>query len=122
VAYHGADHVDAEQDVVAALDAAACKARWLRAEGCVSVYIDTWHARPAAMRRKKDRGDTWKPYKGKPDADNIAKLVMDAATKAGIWRDDTQVSDLLVRRRWLAVDEEGHEVGLPRVCVAVEVM
>jgi len=36
---------------------------------------------------------------GKPDVDNIAKLQMDAL-KGLLWRDDTQVTDLSVRKRY----------------------
>lgn len=30
----------------------------------------------------------------RPDLDNLAKLALDAATKAGYWQDDAQVADL----------------------------
>jgi len=36
----------------------------------------------------------------KPDADNLAKAVMDAMTMIGVWRDDDQVTDLVVRKRY----------------------
>lgn len=35
---------------------------------------------------------------GKPDADNLAKAVMDALTQLNVWRDDSLVSDLRVRK------------------------
>lgn len=38
----------------------------------------------------------------KPDADNLAKAVMDAMTAIGVWRDDDQVTDLIVRKRFTA--------------------
>lgn len=44
--------------------------------------------------------DTW------PDADNLAKAVMDAATKARVWRDDGQVARLVVEKIVGAQDEE----------------
>ena len=34
----------------------------------------------------------------RPDLDNLAKLVLDAATKAGYWKDDAQVADLQLRK------------------------
>lgn len=34
----------------------------------------------------------------KPDVDNLAKLIMDAMTKAGYWQDDNQVCDLRVTK------------------------
>lgn len=37
----------------------------------------------------------------KPDADNLAKLVLDRITRLGkIWRDDSQVTECLVTKRW----------------------
>lgn len=35
----------------------------------------------------------------KPDSDNLAKLTMDAL-RSVCWRDDVQVVDLIVRKRW----------------------
>ncbi len=34
----------------------------------------------------------------KPDVDNLAKLILDAMTKAGYWLDDNQVCDLRVTK------------------------
>ena len=36
----------------------------------------------------------------KPDLDNIAKLILDAMTKAGYWVDDAQVSRLQLEKFW----------------------
>lgn len=36
----------------------------------------------------------------KPDADNAAKAVLDAMTQLGFWRDDSQVSQLVVRKEY----------------------
>lgn len=83
----------------------------------VELVVTCWWSRPARLRRKRDRGDGPLPYTGKPDADNVAKLVMDAMTKAGVWRDDTRVSDLVVRRRYLGLDADGNDVGVERVDV-----
>lgn len=41
----------------------------------------------------------------KPDVDNYAKGVLDAITKDGrFWSDDTEVSDLISRKRWTTGD------------------
>lgn len=50
---------------------------------------------------------------GVPDVDKAARLILDALTDAGMWRDDRLVSDLTIRRRWADVD---------RVVVRVEVI
>ena len=44
----------------------------------------------------------------KPDADNLAKAVLDAMSVIQVWKDDDQVSDLLVRKRWAG---EGSPAG-----------
>lgn len=41
----------------------------------------------------------------KPDADNLAKLVLDRITRGGrIWRDDSQVARLSVHKFWAITD------------------
>jgi Holliday junction resolvase RusA-like endonuclease len=41
----------------------------------------------------------------KPDADNLAKLVLDRITRSGrIWRDDSQVARLTVEKYWAITD------------------
>jgi Holliday junction resolvase RusA-like endonuclease len=47
------------------------------------------------------RPKTTKLFAPKPDVDNYAKGVLDAATKAGLWNDDTQVVELTVVKRWV---------------------
>jgi len=50
-------------------------------------------------------------HSGKPDADNLAKLVMDQITKSGrIWRDDSQVVSLRVDKLWASGNESGCSV------------
>lgn len=44
---------------------------------------------------------------GKPDADNAAGIPMDALVKAGVLRDDTQVVELRVRRRYVPLLPDG---------------
>lgn len=92
---------------------------WQPLEGIVAVELTAWFTRPGKLRRVKDRGSPPMPYRGKPDADNIGKLAMDALTRAGTYRDDTQVADLVVRRRYLALDLEGNDVGLERTEIRV---
>lgn len=52
-------------------------------------------------------------HSGKPDADNLAKLVMDQITKSGkIWRDDSQVVSLTVHKFWAVANEQGCSVSI----------
>jgi Holliday junction resolvase RusA-like endonuclease len=39
------------------------------------------------------------PSRGKPDIDNLAKMVLDACTRANVWTDDVKVADLRCLRR-----------------------
>ena len=97
--YMPAEHRDAEADLVTLLASAAREQGWAHVErpGIVALTIRLYVARPA-----REMGAAWPddPYLigGKPDADNVAKLAMDAGTKAGLWQDDTQVAALLVDR------------------------
>jgi Holliday junction resolvase RusA-like endonuclease len=50
-------------------------------------------------------------HSGKPDADNLAKLVMDQITKSGrIWKDDSQVVSLTAHKLWASGNESGCSV------------
>ena len=76
-------------------------------DGAVSVTIAAIMARPQAhFLRGKVRENAPELHPYKPDVDNIAKAVLDALTKARVWRDDAQVHWLLVRRRWAIADEK----------------
>jgi Holliday junction resolvase RusA-like endonuclease len=60
-----------------------------------------------------EEGRFGKPHTHKPDADNLAKLVMDALVDGGLWvGDDSRVADLTVRKRWCAAGEEGVSVSV----------
>ena len=70
--------------------------------GPVGIDITLVVARPQS-RPRGVRPETWatgRAYSigGKPDVDNGAGSVLDALTRAGAWRDDSQVVDLHVRR------------------------
>ena len=40
------------------------------------------------------------PMDVRPDADNLAKMMLDAVGAAGFWRDDAQVATLTIRKLW----------------------
>ena len=70
----------------------------------LSVEIDVVIRRPksAPKTRQLDR----QPHVKRPDLDNIVKCVLDAATSAGIWGDDSQVCELVARKWQAAMGEE----------------
>ena len=101
-------------------------AAWQKREpltGPVGVSILSVHKRPGRLCRKRDpRGRVLACCK--PDIDNIAKLAMDALSKAGIYNDDTQVVRLRAESWYQAIGD--HVRGAPtpvaeqpRVVVAV---
>lgn len=50
---------------------------------------------------------TWRlPHGVKPDADNIAKSVLDAVEKAGVILDDKQIALLTVGKHWAMISEQ----------------
>lgn len=65
-------------------------------EGALCAFVDVAAARPKSSKLSAPRGD----------ADNHAKGVLDAATKCGVWRDDTQIECLAVTKRWTEAGEE----------------
>lgn len=91
--------------------------------GAVGVSVLAIHKRPGRLCRQRDpRGRVFATTK--PDIDNIAKLVMDALSKAGIYGDDTQVVRLRAESWYQAIAD--HVRGAPtpaaeqpRVVVAV---
>jgi Holliday junction resolvase RusA-like endonuclease len=82
--------------------------------GCEIVAV---FARTAELLRKVKDGykhPPWRlPHAVKPDADNIAKSVLDAVEKAGIICDDKQVALLTVGKHYAMIHEE------PRVEVRI---
>lgn len=79
-------------------------------EGPVSVDVLAVVSRPQRLLRRRDPdGLIW--CTAKPDADNVAKSVLDALKRH--WRDDSQVVDVRCRKVY------AERVGLPRVEVRV---
>lgn len=121
VTFHADAHIAAEAAIAAEAIAARVGPDGMppALDEAVVVEITTHHARPKRLRRQMDRGTGSLPFTGKPDADNVAKLVLDALTKAGVWVDDTRVARLVVERLYLPFSQGGHEVGVPRTSVVV---
>jgi len=70
-------------------------------EGAVSVAISLYVTPPASWSQKKKRealaGDVY-PI-SKPDVDNVIKGIFDAMNEI-VWRDDKQVVDIVVKKRY----------------------
>ena len=50
---------------------------------------------------------------GKPDVDNLAKLILDQITRSGcVWRDDSQVVSLTVHKFYATGTEQGCSVSI----------
>ena len=73
-----------------------------------------------AMPRPKSHSGTkgLKPsapvaHVGKPDVDNLAKLILDQITRSEcVWRDDSQVVSLTVHKFWAVANEQGCSVSI----------
>jgi Holliday junction resolvase RusA-like endonuclease len=70
-------------------------------EGPVSVYVGIFFAIPASWSRKKREEARY--HTGRPDADNILKLVTDALNGVA-FADDSQVCDIRVTKRYVTGD------------------
>lgn len=70
-------------------------------EGAMSLCIRLYKTHPKSWSKKRVREAFW--VTGKPDCDNIAKLVADALNKI-VWHDDSQIADLTVKRRFAELE------------------
>lgn len=69
--------------------------------GPVAVSAKFILPRPKRLMRKKDpEGELL--HTSKPDSDNLLKAVMDVCSDIQLWRDDTQVVDVFVQKRYAA--------------------
>lgn len=71
--------------------------------GPLYLRLDFYMPRPNSHHRAGKAENEVKPtapkfHAGKPDADNLAKAIMDALTQISIWRDDATVVELRVRK------------------------
>lgn len=65
---------------------------------------------------KPSAPQTW--HAKKPDADNLAKAVLDALTHLRAWHDDDQVAELLVRKYYES-DRNGRQLNPPGVAIDI---
>lgn len=70
-------------------------------QGPLDVMLKFYFARPkshSSRKGLKPNAPEW--HTSKPDADNLAKAVLDCITQLGFWKDDSQVVALDVRKRY----------------------
>lgn len=73
-------------------------------EGPIKLEIEFYIRRPGTLLRKSSPvGNIY--HAKKPDADNLAKAVMDALNPLGFWNDDSQVQSLLATKFYTAKGE-----------------
>ena len=68
-------------------------------EGSIHLSIEVLMPIPTSWSKKKQDNSIGRMCTTKPDVDNIAKIVMDALNGIA-WRDDSQVTVLLVTKRY----------------------
>ena len=82
----------------------------LEIEQAISLELDFYLPRPKSHYLKSGRLCGKAPagwHQQKPDADNLAKSVMDAISELRAWGDDDQVVELTVRKFWEIVGGRG---------------
>lgn len=89
---------------LAALDASRANNIKFEREESVTVLIQVFFARPKTSRRLNPNV--------KPDADKLARSILDSISDAGVWADDCQVVDLRIIK--------GYTVDTPRVLVSIK--
>lgn len=73
-------------------------------EGPIEVSVDFYFPRPLAHYTSKGELRPMSPlwHITKPDRDNLEKCLLDTLTRIGAWRDDCQVCDGPIRKRYAA--------------------
>ena len=89
------------------LNAALLATPFERIAGPVNIALVFVMPRPKAhfgARGIKDSAPRW--HIGKPDIDNLCKLVFDVVTKSGkVWHDDSQIIAVLAEKKYAAPNE-----------------
>lgn len=68
---------------------------WQPLEGPVRVHLEFALPKPSSAPKTRR---TWPVKSRSGDIDKLTRAVFDALTDAGIWRDDSQVTDLFARK------------------------
>lgn len=73
-------------------------------EGPLEVIVTAYWLWPKSMSEKKRRTYGAQYFTGRPDVDNVAKLLGDALNSI-VWRDDSQIVNLSVRKRYALIPQ-----------------
>ena len=92
----------------------ATQTRWELTLGPVAVELRFAMPRPKSHFGAKGlKPSAPVAHVGKPDVDNLAKLILDQLTRSGnVWRDDSQVVSLTVHKFWAVANEQGCSVSI----------
>lgn len=112
--YHAPGPIDGWRRAIRVAAAAAWDGQAFR--GGVVAVLAFRFARPQRLLRKKDPAGPILRVSD-PDADNLAKPVLDALTETGVWADDGQVGGLVVLKHYVA---KGAEPGVSALIVEVD--
>ena len=113
--FYDSDVADGWKNAVTlAIIEAARKDKWLPTMHAVSVSLNFAMPRPKSHSGAKGlKPSAPVHHVGKPDVDNLAKLVLDRITRSErIWRDDSQVVSLTVHKFWAVANEQGCSVSI----------
>lgn len=77
--------------------------------GAVSVNIAVWQTPPKCWPRKRRMEKVW--VTGKPDVDNVQKLIFDALNGI-VWKDDAQIAHVLMSRLFSQDGSERLEIEI----------
>jgi Holliday junction resolvase RusA-like endonuclease len=114
--FYDSDVADAWKGAVmlAIMQAAKVGNGWHFTSEAVSVSITFAMPRPKSHSGAKGlKASAPVTHVGKPDVDNLAKLILDQITQSGnVWRDDSQVVSLTVHKFWAVANEQGCSVSI----------
>jgi Holliday junction resolvase RusA-like endonuclease len=100
--------------MLAIMQAAKVGNGWHFTSEAVSVSITFAMPRPKSHSGAKGlKASAPVAHVGKPDVDNLAKLILDQLTRSGnVWRDDSQVVSLMAHKFWALGNKHGCWVSI----------
>lgn len=92
---------------------------WTPFDGPIELTVAIFQLVPPSWSKKKTAAAFY--LTGKPDLDNVVKLIGDALNGI-VWRDDSQISDLHVKRRYIRAGQERVEITITELTEPCGVM